>query len=422
MSTRTYHQVSTAEAASRNELEDPDCLMAADSFICENSSKESFEARLAASPQDPYVHLWLALAHWRLGNYSAAEAEFLRAQELGVHSWRVSWYRALLVRDDKKLWNWKRYDLARELIADVSKIYPAFRPAHVFRTYLDGFYSQLGQDVLVEDFFLFNSPHVKRFVDVGAYDGVHLSNSRRLFERGWLGICIEPLLDKFSALRNLYQTTEVVCLQNAVALHEGSARITVEGTGSALVPSSQAAAGKLTQEVQIKRLSTILSENDSTKIDFLSIDAEGFDYEVLASLDFTRTRPQLIIVETNSLPEVADPIRELMATTGYVQWHDNAQDLFFRAAETNPAPNFWDIKVLSPERPTSVATSQVPSQAQSSAACVDPLPVLKSLRVLLNQHSYDKAYRLTLEIINDYGDAPLFKEIKEQLEKTLHLH
>jgi hypothetical protein len=69
--------------------------------------------------------------------------------------------------------------------------------------------SQLGQDKIVDEYL-----HQKRngvFVDIGAYDGVTFSNTLMLErERGWTGICIEPLPDIFAELR---KNRGCVCVQ-----------------------------------------------------------------------------------------------------------------------------------------------------------------------------------------------------------------
>ena len=63
-------------------------------------------------------------------------------------------------------------------------------------------YSQHGQDLYVYETFFKNSAAKGCFVEIGAYDGVTLSNTL-LFERhlGWSGLCIEPLPSAFEKLR-----------------------------------------------------------------------------------------------------------------------------------------------------------------------------------------------------------------------------
>ena len=72
--------------------------------------------------------------------------------------------------------------------------------------------SQLGQDILVDEYFGGKRGGV--FVDIGAYDGVTFSNTLMLErERGWTGVCIEPLPDVFAELR---QNRGCVCVQACI--------------------------------------------------------------------------------------------------------------------------------------------------------------------------------------------------------------
>jgi hypothetical protein len=54
---------------------------------------------------------------------------------------------------------------------------------------MSNYYSQQGEDFILDAFFGFRSNGF--FVDVGAFDGIHLSNSYIFEQRGWSGICIE---------------------------------------------------------------------------------------------------------------------------------------------------------------------------------------------------------------------------------------
>ena len=57
--------------------------------------------------------------------------------------------------------------------------------------YSKNIYSQAGQDGIIEK--IFNTIGVKKgnFVEFGAWDGIYLSNCRKLYEEGWSGVFIE---------------------------------------------------------------------------------------------------------------------------------------------------------------------------------------------------------------------------------------
>src|SRR5258705_7614869 len=52
------------------------------------------------------------------------------------------------------------------------------------------YFSQQGEDALLDRFF--QQQPTGFFVDVGAFDGLHLSNTYIFEQRGWRGLCIEP--------------------------------------------------------------------------------------------------------------------------------------------------------------------------------------------------------------------------------------
>ena len=62
------------------------------------------------------------------------------------------------------------------------------------------YYSQLGEDCLLAQFFHFKERGF--FVDVGAFDGVYLSNSYCFEQLGWSGVCVEALPEYFELCVN----------------------------------------------------------------------------------------------------------------------------------------------------------------------------------------------------------------------------
>jgi FkbM family methyltransferase len=332
---------------SRNLKSKVDELLRADSNIAVSNKQGEIQNYISKNAEDGFAHLWLGLTLWWEGKYEEAWREFEAAESLGVPQWRTCWYKALAIRDDVKNLEWRRRESAKELVAKVLAEQPEFEAARVYELYLNGYYSQLAQDVLVEDFFRFNEPRTKTFVDVGAYDGVCFSNTRYLFDIGWSGVCIEPVSGNFQKLESLYSGTDVRCVRKAIGLKEGMVDITVEGSGSKIVGG----AGQNTEQVESCKLTIVLDDLNVGDVDFLSIDAEGVDFEVLQSLEFSRFRPQLIVIEHNDIAEEKKQMSNFMRDKNYVLWHNNRQDLFFRASETVEPSNFWRIKTLEPKRP-----------------------------------------------------------------------
>src|SRR5262249_40394148 len=150
----------------------------------------------------------------------------------------------------------------------------------------------LGQDILVDEYL-----HRKRngvFVDVGAYDGVTFSNTLMLErERGWAGICIEPLSDVFTELR---KNRACICVQACIgnreereveflAVQSGAARTRMlSGVLSEYDPRHLARVDVELNEfggsksvilVPMRHLHAVLAEHGFWHVDYLSIDTEG---------------------------------------------------------------------------------------------------------------------------------------------------
>ena len=90
-----------------------------------------------------------------------------------------------------------------------------------------------------------------------------------------------------------------------------------------------------TSAVQVERLDAVLSRHlaPGRQIDFLSVDAEGFDLKVLASNDWSRFRPRCVLVEAlgSSLATVkAGPVHEILSSAGYELYAKTVNTLVFR--------------------------------------------------------------------------------------------
>jgi FkbM family methyltransferase len=187
--------------------------------------------------------------------------------------------------------------------------------------------SQLGQDRFIDEFFKEKRNGV--FVDIGAHEGVHISNTFFLEkERGWTGICIEPLPVEF---KKLNENRNSINLNVGVSDFDGEADFTyIEGYANMLSGISekhnQAHRERILNEVNhyggkinnikvpIRKLQGILDEHNSLDVDFCSIDTEGSEFNIVKSIDFSRTNIKVFIIENNYNETT---IKEFLETKGY---------------------------------------------------------------------------------------------------------
>ena len=163
-------------------------------------------------------------------------------------------------------------------------------------------YGQYGEDLMVLKTMW---PSRRGFyVDVGAYDPIEGSNTYKLYKMGWRGITIEPNPGaswKFNLLRGRDRHLTVGVAPQPTTLQYHKFRIgmlnTMDGErAKSLADSGYETAGVL--EVRCDRLDTLLDENAPGKhIDLLSVDCEGDDLGILATLDFVRWRPTVVLME-----------------------------------------------------------------------------------------------------------------------------
>ena len=72
------------------------------------------------------------------------------------------------------------------------------------------------------------------------------------------------------------------------------------------------------EKVRCWTLDQLLDRNGLKHVDLLQIDAEGYDYEILRTIDFSRRRPLFINYERQGMQEDEPPCRAMLTDAGYV--------------------------------------------------------------------------------------------------------
>jgi FkbM family methyltransferase len=157
-------------------------------------------------------------------------------------------------------------------------------------------YAQHGEDLLVERLL----GQVDSFIDIGANDGVLFSNTYKFAKMGARGLCFEPSDVTYRKLRlNHLFHPKVKCFRQAVSDRSGRLPFVENGYESVLSHIGSCENGSITQTVQATTFSEILNRNHRfRKMDLLSVDVEGHEQEVFASLG-EAIQARIIIVETD---------------------------------------------------------------------------------------------------------------------------
>lgn len=154
-------------------------------------------------------------------------------------------------------------------------------------------YSQWKEQEIILQFF---KNFKGKFMDIGAYDGAINSNTRALVELGWKGVLVEPQPYVFNHLVMNCAGFDVQCVNAAVTAQGGLRRFSgIEQRGTLITKEG----------FWVNTITPFDLFRMFGNVDFLTIDAEGMDYEILeASLGLFD--PKLICFE-DDLPDSRNP-------------------------------------------------------------------------------------------------------------------
>jgi len=204
-------------------------------------------------------------------------------------------------------------------------------------------YGDYETDLAIQKYF--EEGYVGTCIDVGIGSGTERNNTYLFEKKCWTCLCIEPNPDLYKHMRmyrrialNLacgsYDKREVPFYVYTVEPNNQEA-ISSLVVDQRLVDSHK----DIIQEthvikVEVKKLDTILSRINIEKIDFLSIDTEGTELDVLRGFDIERWRPKLFVIENNFNES---SIKEYLSEFGYVLSERLGVNDFYLDSRKNPA-------------------------------------------------------------------------------------
>ena len=198
-------------------------------------------------------------------------------------------------------------------------------------------YSQIGQDLRVVEFY--NNKEDGFFIEIGASNGIYLSNTYLLeTEYKWKGICCEPIPDRFEEL--VINRPNSVCYNQAVYSESGlSLLFDIANNFDLLSGISEhidayklnVDANKTCIEVQtISLLDVLDNANAPTFIEYMSLDTEGTELEIIKKFDFEKYTFGLIDIEHNYIEPRRSEINNLLLSKGYVYEGENKWDDMYK--------------------------------------------------------------------------------------------
>jgi FkbM family methyltransferase len=137
------------------------------------------------------------------------------------------------------------------------------------------------------------------FVEVGAYQPENLSQTFDLEQSGWTGVLVEPQPDLAAELRR--RRSAKVYQEACSSRRNSGSRLTLHLAGGASSFNRALNSADIkphgTIEVPVRTLDEILNDAGLPRVDFISIDVEGHELEVLDGFDLARWHPRLILIE-----------------------------------------------------------------------------------------------------------------------------
>ena len=189
-------------------------------------------------------------------------------------------------------------------------------------------YSQENQDYIVYDNF-FKNQKSGIFCDIGGNHPLNINNTRYFEEKGWSGYVFEPL-EYMRPLWEKYRKARF--FPYAASDSEGEVTFSVVKNASSgedmfsFVKETRDNDKELMVEditVQTRLLKDVFEEESMKHIDYMSIDVEGHEFNVIKGIDFDETRINVLTIENNS-PGYRingdDRIRRHMFENNYVLW------------------------------------------------------------------------------------------------------
>ena len=203
------------------------------------------------------------------------------------------------------------------------------------------FYSQFKQDHYLESN-IFKGYKNGFYVDVGAHDGVSINNTL-YFEKNnnWKGINIEPIKKVFDrlivnrpndinlncAVCNNDGETEFLCNKGYTEMLSGI-KDNFDNRHLQRLENENKQHSSTTEVIKVntKRLETIFDEYNVSHINYLSIDVEGAEFEVIKSINFDKVFIDVIGFE-NNYKDVSVPIVKYLENNGFILIKDSS-DIF----------------------------------------------------------------------------------------------
>jgi len=196
-----------------------------------------------------------------------------------------------------------------------------------------GHFGQYAEDVIVRKQF----PKRKqdgRYLDIGAYHPFRFSNTAYLWMKGWSGVNVDANPKSIELFNSIRKGDTNICAaivpqadidQGLTEIElrlprERDERSGISATGT--LDERIAEQGEMTDTLKVpaKSVQQILNASDLRNLDYLNIDVEGLDEQIIADFDFDSCQPKVITIEDyapNLAAAATTPTAKRLEAHGY---------------------------------------------------------------------------------------------------------
>lgn len=199
------------------------------------------------------------------------------------------------------------------------------------------YYSQYGEDKVVSEYI--KNKYIGNILDIGANDGKILSNSLHFIENGWGATLIEAAPIPYQKSIELHKNNNMVqclnvCLSdvnekftfyhNITHLNKNDSDLLSTISKESYLGSSNSGNGFDSFEIDCYLFDNIKEKLLHKKYEIISIDIEGYDFQILSQIDLNEFDCQILIIEYNNDHEIKNKILNYCKQFGLINvLHDN---------------------------------------------------------------------------------------------------
>lgn len=205
-------------------------------------------------------------------------------------------------------------------------------------------YSQTGEDVIIE--YLLSSLKISHptYLEIGTNQPKICNNTYGFYKKGCRGVCIEPDIEMVRLIKK-HRPKDVILNIGIGINDEENANFylfpgLVNGWSTfskkeADIRKKESGLDYRTLSVPLININTIMKDYFEPHPNFISLDVEGLDLEILQSIDFEKFKPEVICVETitfgylNNTESKITEINDYMHGKGYFAYADTHINTIF---------------------------------------------------------------------------------------------